>query len=103
MYVYSNTNNYYWAKRITYTYSFHTYLDYCPPGSGLHIELAEADWTVQVTAHFSGPGGDPLLTYNNPDYWFFDVNSVTGPTYSYNRQIITWSINTQDAQAKYAW
>jgi len=88
-------------KIASYQDTFKTYLDYQPPG-GIHIEVAEADWTVNGYAQYNGPANPSPATFSNPSNWILAVSSVTGPNVSYGPQLVTWTMNVDDAQAQYA-
>jgi hypothetical protein len=85
----------------SFTYSLKTYLDYQPPG-GLHIELAQATWSISGSASYNGPAAGTLATYQDPANWTVN-SSHTGPNVSTGPQLIKWTMNSNDADAQYAY
>ena len=88
-------------QSASYTYTFKTYVDYQAPG-GIHIELAEADWTVTGSASYNGPANPSQATFSDPSNWVVTANGVTGPNVSYGPQLIKWTMNVDDAKAQYS-
>jgi hypothetical protein len=90
-------------QTASYTMNFKTYVDYQVAGGGLHIELAEADWTVKVWITSNGPAPPTQADYTTPNNWNWLTNTVTGPTVTYGNQLITWGMNVDDAKQLYSY
>jgi hypothetical protein len=54
---------------VTFTFDFKTYLDYQPLG-GIHVEIAEIDWSITATAQYQGPPYPMTQAqYQSPSNW----------------------------------